>query len=56
VNPSGQAFQVDNSHQRYFVNKNDRTYIGTDSTTNLDDLRSKIGINPDDYEEVKIKY
>jgi hypothetical protein len=51
---AGQSFQVDNSHQRYFVNKNDHTYIGTDSTTSLDDLR-EMGVDPSDYMMAKIK-
>ncbi len=55
VDSSGKAYQVDNSHQRYFVHKRDNTYIGTDTHTSLDDLRAKMQINPDDYKEVKIK-
>jgi hypothetical protein len=51
---AGKTFQVDNSHQRYFVNKNDNTYIGTSNTTSLDDLR-EMGINPSDYVMAKIK-
>ncbi len=35
----GKAFQVNNSHQNYFVNKNNNTYVGTQSGTTLDDLR-----------------
>ncbi|WEK35207.1 MAG: hypothetical protein P0Y53_22180 [Candidatus Pseudobacter hemicellulosilyticus] len=49
----GNTFQVDNSHQKYFVNKTKHTYIGTHNTTSLDDLR-KLGLNPDDYAETKV--
>lgn len=55
VSSSGKAYQVDNAFERYYVNKNNNTYIGTKSTTDLDDLRRTAGVNPDDYEEVKIK-
>lgn len=51
---SGNTFQVDNSHQKYFVNKHNNTYIGSHSTTSIDDLRRINGVNPDDYQEVKI--
>ena len=54
VDSSGTRFQVDNSHQKYFVNKQDKTYIGTHGTTSLDDLRRLKGVDPNDYEEVKI--
>lgn len=55
VSSSGKAFQVDNAYERYYVNKHNNTYIGTKSTTDLDALRREAGVNPDDYEEVKIK-
>ncbi len=51
----GKTYQVDNSHQRYFINKNTGKYIGTSSTTDLDDLRGMMNTNPDDYQEAKIK-
>ncbi len=54
VSSSGQSFQVDNSYQRYYMNKSDRTYVGGDSTMDIDQLR-KLGLNPDDYEEVKVR-
>lgn len=54
IGPSGKSMQVDNSYQRYYVNKNDNTYIGGDITMDQDKLRS-LGLNPDDYEEAKIK-
>ncbi|MBC8135767.1 MAG: hypothetical protein H8F28_07780 [Fibrella sp.] len=55
VDRSGKAYQVDNSHQRYFINKRTNTYIGTKSTTGLDDLRRIPGVDPNEYEEVKVK-
>lgn len=54
MNQSGNTFQVDNSYEKYFMNKHNNTYIGTHSTTNLQDLNQSHGVNPDDYEEVKI--
>lgn len=54
VTSSGRAFQVDNSHQQYFVNKNNNTYVGTSSNTSLEDLR-RMGLDPSNYERVKIK-
>jgi hypothetical protein len=55
VDKSGKAYQVDNSHQKYFLNKRTNTYIGTKSTTNLSDLNRIPGVNANEYEEVKIK-
>lgn len=54
VDSSGKAFQVDNSHEKYFIHKRNNTYIGTKSTMDLDDLR-RLGLNPDDYTPTKIK-
>ncbi len=54
ANSSGQTFKVDNSHQKYFVNTHNNTYIGTTAHTNVDDLRRLAGVNPSDYQEVKI--
>jgi hypothetical protein len=54
VDSSGKAYQVDSSYQRYFINKQNGTYVGGDITTDVDKLRS-LGLNPDDYEEAKIK-
>ncbi|MCY1023643.1 hypothetical protein [Pyxidicoccus sp. MSG2] len=54
VGASGKTFQVDNSYQRYFMHKRDHTYIGGDTRMDLDALRG-LGLNPDDYEEVKIQ-
>lgn len=55
VNSSGSTFQVEAGQDRYFKNKSENTFIGTDSTKELQDLRKIMGLNPDDYEEVKIK-
>ena len=54
VDSSGKTFQVDSSYQRYFINKNDGTYVGGDIRMDLDKLRS-LGLNPDNYEEAQIK-
>lgn len=54
VSPSGKTYQVDNSYQRYFVHKTNRTYVGGDIRMDIDHLR-QLGLNPDDYEEVKIR-
>ncbi|RYG49611.1 hypothetical protein EON79_00690 [bacterium] len=54
VGSGGKTYQVDNSYQRYFMHKQNRTYVGGDSTMDIDKLRS-LGLNPSDYEEVKIK-
>ena len=54
VGSGGKTYQVDNSYQRYFMHKSDRTYVGGDVTMDVDHLR-KLGLNPDDYEEVKVR-
>lgn len=54
VGSSGRSMQVDNSYQRYYVNKQTNTYIGGDITMDQDKLRA-FGLNPDDYEEMQIK-
>lgn len=54
IDSGGNAYQVDNHHERYYLNKRDNTYIGVSSATELHDLRRTHGVNPDDYEEVKI--
>ena len=46
--PSGRTFQVENKYERYYLNKNDNSYIGLKGGTSLNDLP---GINPGDYEE-----
>ncbi|HLP00328.1 MAG TPA: hypothetical protein VK171_17155 [Fimbriimonas sp.] len=55
VNSSGQAFQVDNKYDRYYINKNDPSkYVGGDIRLDHDKLGA-LGVNPNDYEEVKIR-
>jgi len=54
VDASGATYKVDMHHERYFVNKRDGTYIGAGSATEQADLRRTLGVNPDDYEEVRI--
>lgn len=51
---SGTEYQVDIHHERYFVNKKGNTYIGADAATELYDLGRTHGVNPDDFEEVKV--
>ncbi len=50
----GNTYQVDNSQQKYYVDKTNNTYIGADGTTTIDDLRKIKGINIDNFEEVQI--
>jgi hypothetical protein len=54
VSSNGKTYQVDNSYQRYFMNKTNHTYVGGDIGMDLDKLR-QLGLNPDDYEEVKVR-
>jgi hypothetical protein len=54
VDGSGNTYQVEAHHERYYLNTRDNTYIGVSSTTELADLRKKFGVNPDDYQEVKV--
>jgi hypothetical protein len=54
IDGQGNTFQVDNKHERYFVNKADGTYIGTDKVTELSDLARITGIDIRNFEEVKI--
>jgi len=54
MDQQGNIFQVDNKHERYYVNKLDGTYIGTDNATGLSDLGRTQGIDIRNYEEVKI--
>jgi len=54
VGSSGEVRQVDNSYQRYYINKSDNTYVGGDIRFNDDSIR-KLGLNPDDYEEAKVR-
>lgn len=54
VDSSGQTYRVETGYERYYLNLRDNTYIGADSLTERDDLR-KWGVNPEDYEEVRIR-
>jgi hypothetical protein len=51
---SGKTYQVDGSYQRYYMHKRNQTYLGGNTHMDIDQLR-KLGLNPDDYEEVKVK-
>lgn len=51
---SGATYQVSSHHERYYVNKRDNTYIGTGGATERHDLARTHGVNPDDFEEVKV--
>jgi hypothetical protein len=51
---NGNTYQVDIHHERYYVNKRDNTYIGASAATDRTDLARTHGVNPDDFEEVKI--
>lgn len=51
---SGTMYQVDREHARYYIHKRENIYIGADYNTELHDLYRLHGVNPDDYEEVKI--
>jgi hypothetical protein len=54
VNSSGQAFQVDDGYETYYMNTTDNTYVGGD--INFDDQTLlELGLNPSDYEKVEIK-
>lgn len=50
----GNTYQVDNSQEKYFIDKTNNTYIGTDATKTLDDLRELKHINIDNFEQVQI--
>jgi hypothetical protein len=55
VSSSGKTYQVNNQYQRYYINKNDGTYIGTNAFTEQNELGRIPNVNPNDYEEAKIK-
>lgn len=55
VGQDGRTYQVEAGHERYYKHRHDNTYVGTDATTERVDLRAKLGLNPDDYEEVWVK-
>jgi len=55
VDAGGDTYKVETGSERYFVNKNDGTYIATDAFTEQADLRSRYGVNPDDYTQTQIR-
>lgn len=52
IDADGNTYQVADGYERYFRRRADNTWIGT---RNHQDLSGVPGVNPDDYEEVKIK-
>ena len=52
IDGEGNTYQVTDGYDRYFRRRSDGAWIGTPSHR---DLRGIPGVNPDDYEEVKIK-
>lgn len=52
IDGEGHTHQVQDGYDRYFRRRVDGTWIGTKDQR---DLRGLPGVNPDDYEEVKIK-
>jgi len=50
---SGTTYQVDNSYDRYWLNPTTGEYAGGDSNFGDTQLR-ELGLNPSDYEEVKV--
>ena len=54
VGSEGRVRQVDSSYQRYYIHKTNNTYVGGDIRFNEDSIR-RLGLNPDDYEEAKIR-
>ena len=53
--PSGLTLQVDNSHQRYFVDEASGRYVGGDAHADRDSLRG-LGLDPDAYVEAEVRY
>ena len=52
IDGEGNTYQVADGYDRYFRRRTDDTWIGTRSHRDLSGLS---GVNPDEYEEVKIK-
>ena len=52
IDSEGNTYQVADGYDRYFRRRSDGAWIGTPSHR---DLRDIPGVNPDDYEEVKIR-
>lgn len=55
IDGAGNAYQVEGGHERYYKHRRDNSYLGTDASVEHQDLRARFGVNPDDYEEVRIK-
>jgi hypothetical protein len=54
VGSGGKTWQVATGYQRYFVNPTTGKYLGGDIRFDQDAIR-RLGLNPDDYQEVKIR-
>lgn len=54
VTSTGKTLQVQTGYEKYFWNKHNNSYVGGHGHWDMETLR-KMGLNPDDYEEVKIK-
>ncbi|MBC8063973.1 MAG: hypothetical protein H7Y17_04025 [Chlorobia bacterium] len=52
--PDGKSHQVSNAYERYYMHKRTGKYVGGDAHFDQDSLR-KAGLNPDDYDEVRVK-
>lgn len=52
IDAEGNTYQVADGYERYFRRRSDNTWIGT---RNHQDLSGLPGVNPDDYEEAKVK-
>jgi hypothetical protein len=55
VDASGATYQVEAGHERYYRNRQDGTCIGTGGAVDREALRERFGVNPEDYEEVRIR-
>lgn len=55
VGAGGQNYQVEAGQDRYYVNASDNTYIGTDGAVERDDLHARFGVNPEGYEEARVR-
>ena len=54
LDSSGEEHQVDDSYDRYYLNRNDGTYIGGDTTFDDSSLLG-LGLDPSDYEFAPVK-
>lgn len=55
VDSEGVAHQVEAGHERYYRSRRDGSFIGAGATLEREDLRARFGVNPDDYEEVRVR-